>query len=206
MQLYCILFLAAVVLPKSVFTSCLSVDRQTSRSDICSKYGSYISGSVTSADGCFTVIADSNCTSGMLQWNDSTIPYGQNIGLHLNAFDAYDSNGSFPRFALNITISEPLLKTMWFMFEDFIKPQNAKCFTLTKNSAKSKCDNVMGNYDCYIRDSASSLMTSDSYTTIKFLINGEKMQYKFRNLYGKLQINNWQAIQCVIIKSFFFIR
>lgn len=189
MQFYCILFLVAVTLPKSVFTLCPSLVRQTSRSDICSKYGSYISGLVTSADGCFTVIADSNCTTGLLQWNDSTTPYGRDIGLHLNAFDAYDRNGSFPRFALNITISDPLFKTMWFMLEDFIKPQNAKCFTLIRNIVKPGCDNVMGNYDCYVRDSASSLMTSDSYTTIKFLMNGEKLQYKFRNLYGKLLIN-----------------
>jgi hypothetical protein len=180
MHYFCISILVVIILPKIVFTSCPNLIRKTSRSDICSKNGLYINGSVNSADDCFTVIADSNCTSGILKFNDSTIPFAENVGLHLNAFDAYDKNGSFPRFALNITISEPLLKTMWFMFEDFMKPQNAKCFTLIKNSYKPECDNVIGNYDCYVRDSASSLMTSDSYTTIKFIINGEKMQYKFR--------------------------
>lgn len=184
MRFFCIV-LVAVILPKVVLTFCPNLDRQTSRSDICSKYGSYINGSVTSADGCFKVIAGNDCSSEMLQWKNSTIPYGQNVGLHLNAFDAYDRNGSFRRFALNITISEPLQQPVWFVFEDFIKPQNAKCFTLIKNITKPECDNVLVNYDCSVRDTTSSLMTSDSYTIVRFIINGEKIKYKLKNLYGK---------------------
>ncbi|KAI9555324.1 hypothetical protein GHT06_017839 [Daphnia sinensis] len=175
----------AIALPLSALTNCPNSVQKTSRLDICSKHGSYINGSVTSADGCFSVVAENDCAHGMTLWEAAAMSFDQKLGLHMNAFDAYDVNGSFPRFALNITISKNPHKPVWFMYEDFIKPHDAKCFTLTKNNNESKCEDVLPNYDCLVRDSASSLMASDSYTTIRVLVDGEKMQYKFRNLYGR---------------------
>lgn len=185
MTFNCLPIFLVIFLPLSVLTSCPKSVQRTSRLDICSKHGSYINGSVTSADGCFSVVAENDCTYGITQWEAAAILFDQNLGVYMNAYDAYDVNGSFPRFALNITISEKLHKPLWFMYEDFIKPQDAKCFTLTKNMNESKCEDVLPHYDCLVRDSASSLMTSDSYTTIRVLANGKKMQYKFRNLYGR---------------------
>ncbi|XP_057368851.1 uncharacterized protein LOC130689927 [Daphnia carinata] len=175
----------AIALPLGIVISCPNTAQQTSRLDICSNVGSYINGSVTSADGCFSVVAENDCMYGMTQWEAAAMSFEQNFGFHLNAYDAYDVNGNFPRFALNITISKNLHKPVWFMYEDFIKPHDAKCFTLIKHNNKSKCEDVLPNYDCLVRDSASSLMTSDSYTTIRILADGEKMQYKFRNLYAR---------------------
>ena len=166
-------FVILIIVVPTVFSICQS------SSDL---QRSYINGSFSFASDCFTV-SSINCTS---QWTNLSIPSCHPIGcgLHLKAYIAYyDANRNFPRFALNITVSESLNDKFEVMFEDVTEPQKAKCFTLLQNTNESKCKGAHQSQDLFF--TPNQFMASDSYTTVKFLLNGKKMQYKFKNLYRK---------------------
>ena len=149
--------------------------------NFCSENGFYVNGTVTSLDECFTIEAINNCTSHSLQ--DSPFCETNDCNIHLNAFIASDENGDFARFEMNITVVEKLEDKLFFMYEDIAEPQYVKCFNLLQNKREyPRCSKTSWNYDCSVKDHGSKLMQPGSFTALTFLVNGRKIQYKFRNL------------------------
>lgn len=118
------------------------------------------------------------------KWNDAKIPFCQipeECGIHLNWFISVEENGSFPRVGLNISTTIPLVETLTFFYHKDTLPQD--CF-ISVDKTGENCNNVVGYQVNSLHQAiVCPLNESDVYTTFKFIGNGKKMQYTFRNVF-----------------------
>lgn len=184
MSFILIFILPAMTIWSSAFAGCPNQIRQRDWLTTCSIQESYGDGFAFS-DNCY-LLHTTNCTFfKMEKWNNPAIPYCQTseCGLHLSVFVSDDT---FPRNRLNLTISNPLHGPLWIMYENSTTPDDAKCFTLESNNLKSECNSSITLHSKNaVQSIICPLASSDSYSTIKIVMYGRKMQYSFRNLYSK---------------------